>query len=84
MTVTFVLARRRARAASLDFVAYVAGIYYAPAALMLLLILSITIILMHYSTVISKLSRQNRLLAQELALLKHEIKKELKSEGQAF
>lgn len=62
----------------LDFVAYVAGIYYAPAALMLLLILSITIILIHYSTVISKLSRQNRLLAQELALLKHEIKKGVK------
>jgi hypothetical protein len=62
----------------LEFLAHVAGVSYAPAALMLLLILSITVILIHYSTVISKLSRQNKLLAQELALLKHEIQKGIK------
>ncbi len=59
----------------LDWVANVAGIYYAPAALLLLLILGIVVILIHYSTVISKLSEQNKILTQELALLKVRIEK---------
>ncbi len=59
----------------LDWVANVAGIYYAPAALLLLLILGIVVILIHYSTVISKLSEQNKILTQELALLKVRIDK---------
>jgi hypothetical protein len=54
----------------LELIAKVAGIYYPPAALLLLLILGITIILIHYSTVISKLSEQNKTLIQEVALIK--------------
>lgn len=57
----------------LGFLARLAGIHYAPAALLLMLILAITMILIHYSTVLSKLSRQNKLLAQELALLRHQL-----------
>jgi hypothetical protein len=57
----------------LELLAKLAGVHYAPAALLLLLILAITVILIHYSTVITKLSKQNKLLAQELALLRNEI-----------
>lgn len=59
----------------LEFLANLAGVHYAPAALLLMLILAITVILIHYSTVITKLSKQNKLLAQELALLRHEFMK---------
>lgn len=57
----------------LEMIAKVAGIYYPPAALLLLLILGIMMILVHYSMVITKLSEQNKLMAQELALLKHRV-----------
>lgn len=57
----------------LGFLARLAGIHYAPAALLLMLILAITVILIHYSTVLTKLSRQNKRLTQELALLRHEL-----------
>lgn len=58
---------------SLDLIGSALGIYYAPAAVLLLLIGCIILILIHYSTVISKLSEQNQKLAQEIALLKNEI-----------
>lgn len=57
----------------LEGLAKFAGIHYAPAALLLMLILAITVILIHYSTIITRLSRQNKLLTQELALLRHEF-----------
>jgi hypothetical protein len=34
----------------------------------------IMIVLLHYSTVISKLSDQNRILAQRLAILEHDLR----------
>lgn len=58
---------------SLDLIGSALGIYYAPAAVLLLLIGCIILILIHYSTVISKLSEQNQKLAQEIALLRNEI-----------
>jgi hypothetical protein len=45
------------------------GIAYPPTALFVLGSLFILIVLLHYSTVISQLSDQNRILAQRLALL---------------
>jgi hypothetical protein len=45
------------------------GIAYPPTALFVLGSLFILILLLHYSTVISRLSDQNRILAQRLALL---------------
>jgi hypothetical protein len=48
------------------------GIAYPPSALFILALLFILIVLLHYSTVISKLADQNRILAQRLALLEQE------------
>jgi hypothetical protein len=50
------------------------GIYYAPMAFLLILILGILSILIHYSVVISSLSEQNRKLVQELGILKKEVR----------
>jgi len=49
------------------------GIYYAPAALLLFLLIGVVAILIHYSVIISKLSGQNKILIQEIALLKQKI-----------
>jgi hypothetical protein len=45
------------------------GIAYPPSALFVLTSFFVLVLLLHYSTVISKLSDQNRILAQRLALL---------------
>jgi hypothetical protein len=49
------------------------GIAYPPTALFVLASLFILIVLLHYSTVISRLSDQNRILAQRLALLESRL-----------
>ena len=49
------------------------GIAYPPSALFVLAALFILLVLLHYSTVISRLSDQNRILAQRLALLEHQV-----------
>jgi hypothetical protein len=46
---------------------------YPPAVLFAVGILFILAVLLHYSTVISRLSDQNIVLAQKLALLEHEL-----------
>jgi hypothetical protein len=46
---------------------------YPPAVLFAVAILFILAVLLHYSTVISRLSDQNTILAQKLALLEHEL-----------
>jgi hypothetical protein len=55
-----------------DFV----GIAYPPSALFVLAAFFILLLLLHYSTVLSKLSDQNRILAQRLALLETRIRRE--------
>ena len=45
------------------------GIAYPPSALFVLTSFFVLVLLLHYSTVISRLSDQNRILAQRLALL---------------
>lgn len=57
----------------LELLADFAGIHYAPAALLLFLILGVLIILIRYSIIISKLTEENKNLIQEMALLKNEI-----------
>ena len=47
---------------------------YPPAVLFAVATLFILVVLLHYSTVISKLSDQNVLLAQKLALLEEELR----------
>jgi hypothetical protein len=47
---------------------------YPPAVLFAVASLFILVVLLHYSTVISKLSDQNVVLAQRLALLEHDLR----------
>jgi hypothetical protein len=54
-------------------VADVVGISYPPSALFVLMFLFVLLVLLHYSTVISELAEQNKILAQKLALLKNEL-----------
>jgi len=49
------------------------GISYPPSTLFLLASLFAFVMLLHYSTVVSKLSEQNTILAQRLALLEHRL-----------
>jgi len=69
-TIILVLAVCRAALGTLaDWV----GIAYPPSALFVLASFFILIVLLHYSTVISKLADQNRVLAQRLALLENKL-----------
>lgn len=53
---------------------FVGVVTYPPALLFAVAILFVLIILLHYATVLTKLSGENKRLAQELALLRQEIK----------
>jgi hypothetical protein len=57
----------------LEYVASLVGIYYPPSLLFLLAFLFLMLITLHFSSVISDLSDKNKLLAQELALLRQEM-----------
>ncbi|MEN0036788.1 MAG: DUF2304 domain-containing protein [Cellvibrio sp.] len=59
----------------LALVADALGILYAPAALLLILVLSVFFILIQFSVVISKLAEGNKNLIQEVGILKAELKK---------
>lgn len=52
---------------------------YPPAVLFAVFILFILLVLLHYSTVLSRLSAQNVLLAQKLALLETELESSVDS-----
>ena len=58
---------------SLEVVAELAGIYYAPSVLLLAVIVLGFALAMHYSISLSKLAEQNKRLAQEVALLRHQL-----------
>jgi hypothetical protein len=60
----------------LDTIAGLVGINYAPSALFVLGSLFMLLVLLHYSTVISKLADQNTILAQRLALLEDRLARE--------
>jgi len=68
--VIFVLAVWRGLLGS---IADLVGIAYPPSALFILAAFFVLVVLLHYSTVISKLSDENRILAQRLALLEHRV-----------
>ena len=57
----------------LDTIAGWAGVSYAPAVLFAVGALFMLIVLLHYSTVISKLADQNTALAQKVALLEQRL-----------
>jgi hypothetical protein len=69
--VVFILAVWRGALSSL---ADLVGIAYPPSALFVLVALFFLVLLLHYSTVISRLSDQNRILAQRLALLESRLR----------
>jgi hypothetical protein len=69
--VIFVLAAWRGL---LGWLADLVGIAYPPSALFVLASFFVLVVLLHYSTVISKLSEQNTILAQRLAILEHALR----------
>lgn len=63
----------------MDVLAAYVGIYYPPALLFLLLILTLVLVLIQFSIVISKQSEQITKLAQEIALLKYKKRRKRKN-----
>jgi len=58
----------------LDYISNMVGIYYPPSFLFLLAFLFLLLITLHFSVTISGLSEKNKRLAQELALLRQEMR----------
>jgi len=58
---------------SIEVIARILGIAYAPAAIFLILIIAIISILIHLSLITSRLTDQAKVMTQELGLLKIEI-----------
>lgn len=58
---------------SLDFIAHLAGIYYAPSLLIILIIFLGMVLGIHFTLVISKLAENNKTLIQEIGLLKNRV-----------
>ena len=58
---------------SLEIIAQILGIAYAPAAIFLILIIAIISILIHLSLITSRLTDQAKVMIQELGLLKMEM-----------
>jgi hypothetical protein len=62
--------------------AHAVGIYYPPSALFAVTFVFVLAMLVHFSMTISRLSDQNKVLAQRLALLEHD-QRALRAEGGA-
>ena len=60
---------------ALESMAGMVGIAYAPALLFAITSFFVVIVLLHYSTVISRLSQQNTSLAQAVALLEQRVRR---------
>ncbi|MDP6792907.1 MAG: DUF2304 domain-containing protein [Anaerolineales bacterium] len=58
---------------ALDRIAPVLGIYYAPSALFVAGFVGLLVILLYFSAVITQLTRQNRIAAQEIGILQARI-----------
>jgi hypothetical protein len=59
---------------ALDAFAKLVGVAYPPSALFMVAGLFVFVVLLHFSTVLSRLSEQNKTLAQRLALLEEELR----------
>ena len=57
----------------LTTLSHAAGIYYAPSALFAVAFLFVLVLLVHFSLTVSRLSDQNKILAQRLALLQQHV-----------
>lgn len=58
----------------IEYLASVMGIYYAPSALFVIFGVLVFVLCIHFSLAISKLSSNNRVLIQRIALLEDDIK----------
>jgi hypothetical protein len=73
----------------IDAVALAIGIYYPPSALFIVAFGFVSLVLLHFSTVVSSLTDQNKILAQRLALMEkrvrelHDAAAALAEEGEA-
>jgi len=68
----------------LETISLVIGIYYPPSALFVIAIFCGLAIALHFSVVISRLTSQNKKLAQEIGLVKNEleqVKEQLKGDS---
>jgi hypothetical protein len=59
---------------ALDQFAELVGVAYPPSALFMVAGLFVLVVLLHYSTVLSRLSEQNKTLAQRIALLEERLR----------
>jgi hypothetical protein len=66
----------------LTTLSHAAGIYYPPAALFAVAFLFVLALLLHFSLVLSRLSDQNKILAQRLALLQQRLDEKESSEDE--
>jgi hypothetical protein len=57
----------------LDMLANAIGIFYPPSALFAVALLFVLLILLHFSTVITRLTQENKETAQQIALLRYEL-----------
>ena len=64
--------------AGLERVATLLGVFYPPSLIFLAALFAITLFLVHLSVVAARLEHQNRLLAQDLALLQNELRESQK------
>ena len=67
----------------LTTVSHAAGIYYPPAALFAVAFLFVLALLLHFSIVLSRLSDQNKILAQRVALLQQRLDERESGEARA-
>lgn len=58
----------------LDVLASAVGIVYPPSALFLVAIVFMLLILLHFSTVLTRLTQENKEIAQQMALLREELR----------
>ena len=64
---------------TLDLLASAVGIVYPPSALFLVAMIFVLFILLHYSTVLTRLTQENKENAQQLALLRWQVEQLQKS-----
>jgi hypothetical protein len=63
----------------LERAASLLGVFYAPSLIFLAALFGIIVFLVHLTVVATRLEHQNRLLAQELALLRNELRESQKA-----
>ena len=62
----------------LDALAEAVGIFYPPSALFLVALFFVLLILLQFSTVLTRLSHENKEMAQQMAILRHELEQSRK------